>query len=146
MTRDCLSPHYGLESKSKYIEVQKKRIGGDFVVAKAIGSREERDQIRKVFPECIFVILTITKEFQKKRLLTRHGEGKEGEGVVNMLNDWYKYFEQKEEDEKNIVSIDITEDMAPKDVMKSVLKILEEDKNAIVAKASVWPRRRKLEF
>ena len=36
------------------------------MVAKAIGSRKERDQIRKVFPECIFVILTISKEFQKK--------------------------------------------------------------------------------
>ena len=146
MTRDCLSPHYGLESQAKYIEVQKKRIGGDFVVAKAIGSRKERDQIRKVFPECIFVILTITKKCQKKRLLARHGEGKEGEGVVNMLTDWYKYFEPKKRDEENIVSIAITENMAPKDVMKSVLKILEEDKNAIVTKASVWPRRRKLEF
>ena len=130
----------------KYIEVQKKRIGGDFVVAKAIGSRKERDQIRKVFPECIFVILTITKEFQKKRLLARHGEGKEGEGVVNMLTDWYKYFEPLEEDEKNIVSIDITNDMSPKDVMKSVLKILEEDKNAIVAKAEIWPRRTKTQI
>ena len=129
----------------KYIEVQKKRIGGDFVVAKAIGSRKERDQIRKVFPECIFVILTITKEFQKKRLLARHGEGKEGEGVVNMLTDWYEY-KPLEEDEKNIVSIDITNDMSPKDVMKSVLKILEEDKNAIVAKAEIWPRRTKTQI
>ena len=115
------------------------------MVAKAIGSRKERDQIRKVFPECIFVILTITKEFQKKRLLARHGDGKEGEGIVNMLTDWYKYFEPLEEDEKNIVNIDITEDMAPKDVMKSVLKILEKDKNAIVAnpEISCWPRRKK---
>ena len=143
MTRDCLSPHYGLESKAKYIEVQKKRIGGDFVVAKAIGSREERDQIRKVFPECIFVILTITKKCQKKRLLARHGEGKEGEGVVNMLTDWYKYFEPKKKGEENIVSIALTEDMAPKDVMKSVLKVLEEDKNAIV---SCWPRRKKTQI
>ena len=112
------------------------------MVAKAIGSRKERDQIRKVFPECIFVILTITKEFQKKRLLARHGEGKEGEGVVNMLTDWYEY-KPLEEDEKNIVSIDITNDMSPKDVMKSVLKILEEDKNAIV---SCWPRRKKTQI
>ena len=74
MTRDCLLPDRGDESLAKYIETQKKRIGGDFVVAKAIGSRKERDQIRKVFPECIFVILTISKEFQKKRLLVRHGE------------------------------------------------------------------------
>ena len=145
MTRDCLSPHYGLESQAKYIEVQKKRIGGDFVVAKAIGSRKERDEIRKVFPECIFVILNITKKCQKKRLLARHGEGKEGEGVVNMLTDFYKYFEPPEEDELNTVSIDITEDMAPKDVMKLVLKMLE-DKNAIVAQAEIWPRRTKTQI
>ena len=145
MTRDCLSPHYGLESQAKYIEIQKKRIGGDFVVAKAIGSKKERDQIRKVFPECIFVMLTITKEFQKKRLLARHGEDKEGEGVVNMLTDFYKYFEPPEEDEENTVSIDITEDMAPKDVMKLVLKMLE-DKNAIVAQAEIWPRRTKTQI
>ena len=110
------------------------------MVAKAIGSRKERDEIRKVFPECIFVILTITKKCQKKRLLARHGEGKEGEGVVNMLTDWYKYFEPKKRDKENIVSIAITENMAPKDVMKSVLKILEEDKNANV---SCWPCRKK---
>ena len=113
------------------------------MVAKAIGSRKERDQIRKVFPECIFVILTITKKCQKKRLLARHGEGKEGEGVVNMLTDWYKYFEPKKKDEENIVSIAITENMAPKDVMKSVLKILEEDKKKIV---SCWPRRKKTQI
>ena len=75
----------------------------------------------------------------------RHGEGKEGEGVVNLLTDWYKYFEPPEEDEKNIVSIDITENMAPKDVMKLVLKILE-DKIAIVARAEIWPRRTKTQI
>ena len=115
------------------------------MVAKAIGSRKERDQIRKVFPECIFVILTISKEFQKKRLLVRHGEGKEGEGVVNLLTSWYEHFKPPEEDEKNIVSVDITENMAPKDVMKLVLKILE-GKTAIVAQAEIWPRRTKTQI
>ncbi len=61
------------------------------------------------------------------------------------MNDWYKYFEPLEKDEKNIVSIDITEDMAPKDVMKLVLKVLEEN-NEIVTQANVWPRRTKTQF
>ena len=91
----------------------------------------------------IFLILCPPLENSATR--TAIGEGKEGEGVVNVLHDWYKYFEPLEKDEKNIVSIDITEDMAPKDVMKSVLKILE-DKNATVTQAEVWPRRMKSQF
>ena len=68
---------------------------------------------------------TIKKEFQKKRLLERHGEGKAGEGIVKWLNDVHKYFEPVEEDEKNAFSINITEDVTPKDMMTKVLKILE---------------------
>ena len=72
-----------LDFLAEYIKTQRKRLGGNFVIARAIGSKKERDQIRSTLPDCIFIILSMTKEFQKKRLLARHGEDKSAEGVGN---------------------------------------------------------------
>ena len=53
---------------------QRKRIGGNFVVAYATHSQGVRNHIRKTLPDCIFIVLTLSKEVQKKRLQARHGE------------------------------------------------------------------------
>ena len=46
------------------ILVQKKRIGGDFVVAHSVTSRDIRDFVRTILPDCIFVTLSLTEETQ----------------------------------------------------------------------------------
>ena len=52
---------------AKCIGEQKKRLGGNFVAAQAIHSRDVRDVVRKVLPGSIFITLTLTKENQMKR-------------------------------------------------------------------------------
>ena len=100
-------------------------MGGNFVVAKCIGSREERNHIRSMLPDCIFIVLSMTKESQMKRLLSRHGEDESGKGIIKLLNHIHKYCEPPEQDEENTYNIDITEDMTPRDVMNIALEILD---------------------
>ena len=126
MSRDCLLPHHGVEFLAKDIKTQRKRIGGNFVIAHSVALKEERDQVRQILPDCIFIFLNITKECQEKRLLTRHRNGKAGEGVVKFLISIHKFFEPSEEGEQNSFDVDITEDMTPADVMKIILDILND--------------------
>ena len=52
---------------AKDIKVQKQRIGGDFIVAQAVTSRDMRDHIRKTLPDCIFITLSMTRETQVRK-------------------------------------------------------------------------------
>ena len=81
-----MCPNRETEFLAEDIETQRKRIGGNFVIARAIGSREERDHIRSMLPDCIFIILSMTKEYQMKRIVGRHGEDKSAQSVVKFLN------------------------------------------------------------
>ena len=111
---------------AKTVNIQRKRIGGDFVVAKAIMSKEQREEIRQIIPDCIFINLTISKETQEKRILARHGDGKAGKSFGKLLIEYHPYFEVPEEGEENTFNIDITEDMSPAEVLKMVLEVLEK--------------------
>jgi predicted RNase H-like nuclease len=53
---------------AKDVGVQKKRIGGNFAVAHAVNNQELREYIRQIVPDVIFIILTLTKETQRKRI------------------------------------------------------------------------------
>ena len=125
MTRDCLLPHRGVEFLAKDIKIQKERIGGNFVIAKAIGSIDERDQVRKILPDCIFIILTLSKESQQERLLKRHGDGKAGVALTKLLVRFHQYFGFPQEGEHNTYNINITDDMTQTDVMRNVLDIIK---------------------
>lgn len=121
MSRDCLLPHHGVEFLAKDVKMHKERMGGNFVIAHSVAEKEERDQVREILPDCIFVFLNITKDCQEKRLLARHGNSKASEGVVKWLKSIHKYFEPSEESEKKSYDINITEDMTPADVIRIVL-------------------------
>lgn len=115
-------PFYGL--LADFIKVQHNRVGGDFAVAQAVTSRAIRDVIRKTIPDVIFVILSLTQETQQKRVMERHGEGEEADGMIAFLRTIFKLFEGPAEDEKNTLKVDITEEMTPEDVQKKVLEVL----------------------
>ena len=51
---------------AKDIKAQKARLGGHFIVARAIPTRKMMDAIKEVLPDCIFILLTMSKESQKK--------------------------------------------------------------------------------
>ena len=106
---------------AKLIQSQKKRIGGDFVIAQAVTSRDIRDHIRLTLPDCIFITLTLTKETSIERLKTRHGEG----AIAELLENMYKCYEGPGEGEKNTYNINITEDMTKDDVTIKALEILD---------------------
>ena len=107
---------------AKHIDGQKKKIGGNFVVSHIITTRKLRDNIRTILPDCIFVLLSISKETQKKRISIRHGD--ETDGVAKLLTAMHDLFELPGNDEKNTYNIEINEDMTPKEVMEKVLKLL----------------------
>ena len=119
---DKTKPFYSHLAKD--VGVQKKRIGGNFAVAQAINSQEQRDLIRTILPEVIFITLSLTPENQKKRVVERHGEA--SLEMLDVLCEFFTLFEGPGKDEKNIYDVSITEDMTPKDVLNKVLEVLDK--------------------
>ena len=114
-----------LANMAKDILVQKQRLGGDFAVAHAVTSRDMRDHIRTILPDCIFIVLSMTDETQRKRIKERHGEATDG--VFEMLTKLHKLYEKPGDGEKNAYNVDITEDMTRKDVFNKVMETLKEN-------------------
>jgi len=112
---------------AKCIGEQKKRLGGNFVAAQAINSRDLRDVVRKVLPGSIFITLTLTKENQMKRIYERHGEA--SSEMIGLLTKMFEIYEGPGEGEPNTFNIDITVDMTPNDVKEKVMEILEKNCN-----------------
>jgi len=71
-----------IQTVAKEIDRQRKRIGGNFLVAHATAKQGQRNHIRDIIPDCIFITLTLSKEGQKKRILARHDE-KRSHGLSN---------------------------------------------------------------
>jgi len=114
------------ETMAKEIDRQRKRIGGNFVIAYAIATQEQRNHIREILPECNFITLTLSKETQKKRLLARHDEMAEAE-IIKILTTLHALFELPGENERNTYNVDITDDMSrDDDVVEKVKQILED--------------------
>ena len=113
-----------VEMLAKDIDIQRKRIGGNFVVAYAINSQELRDYVRKILPDVIFITLTLSKESQKKRIQARHG--KNSERIIKILTGLFDLYDLPREGEKNTFNVDITDDMVPNDVVKKVQDILND--------------------
>ena len=66
------------------VKNEKKRIGGNFAIAYVVFSRELRDLIREILgPEVVFVLLRMSPEDLRKRVLARHhGE----DGAADFMN------------------------------------------------------------
>ena len=111
---------------ARSILTQRLRIGGNFAIAQAVTSRDIRDCIRQILPDCIFITLTLTKEAQRERLLARHGKAPP-EGILTVMQSMYDLYELPGACEKNTYNVDISEGMKPQDVMNKVLEVLEEN-------------------
>lgn len=104
----------------KDITSEKKRLGGNWVVAQAVPSKILRDHIRnELGKDLTFVVLHMTKDDQKKRIHARHGD------TASAINDWltkmYDLFEPAQKDEVNTIGVDVTNDMSRDDVMNLIL-------------------------
>ena len=108
------------------ISSQRKRIGGDWVIAQAVPTREIRKRIRsKLGPNLLFVVLHMTKEDQAARIRARHGDQ---EDFVNVLTKMYDLYETAAEDEPNAINVVIPKDMTRDEVVEEILKAVEQYK------------------
>ena len=107
-----------------YINAEKKRLGGDWIVAHGVPSRTSRDFIKKQLgPKAIFVVLNMSKEDQKERLDKRHGKE---QSSINWLYEIYDAFEPATEDEERAINIQITSNMSKEDVAQMILDNISE--------------------
>ena len=137
-----LNPFYNHMAED--ISKQNKRLGGKMAVAQAIYSRKQRDAMRKILgPECVFIVLNMSRECQKKRIIARHGESF-NENALNFMIKMAELYEPAGEDEENAYNVEITEDMNREDVIQKILKIvdnLEETKKEekyMPWKSGIW--------
>ena len=108
------------------IKKERKRIGGDWVVAKTASKRETRDFIRSCLgPELVFVVLIMEEEERKKRILRRSiGDARVTEEILERMLAAPKHFDPLEEDEENGVQIMVTDQMTEEDVANKILQMV----------------------
>ena len=104
------------------IETERKRLGGDWVIAQGVPSRQLRDFIREQLGDTlIFVTLTLSEATQIKRIKSRHGDNPQ---IIKMFVEVCKNFEPAQRDEIKAHDILINEDMDQDDVMARVLELV----------------------
>ena len=106
---------------------QRKRLGGNWMVDRCILTKEFRELIRKKLGSGLIIVeLQLNEELCKKRVLKRHGEDNEWDKTVaNMLLEVYPQCEFAEQDEENIFTIEVTEEITPEVVANEILILLE---------------------
>ena len=116
------------DEMAKDLIKQRKRIGGDWAIAQAVFSRNQREFIReKVGSSLVFIVLNLTKECQLHRIKSRHGDSL-GDAFFNTMAKYAELCEPAGEDEPNTFNINITGNMSKEDVVKEILKIANKMK------------------
>merc|ERR1712013_459441 len=99
---------------------ERKRIGGDWAVAGVAFNRSMRDHIRsKLGKDLLFVILSMDKEDQRKRVTDRHQGSDQAADLVPYFN---KLCEPIGEEERAL-SVVVTADMNRDDVVNKILDL-----------------------
>jgi len=116
------------EELSKDILRERTRIGGDFVVAGTVPTRELRNAVRSILgKEFYFIALEMDAEHQMERLRARHGEG--SEVTEQMLREEFSFDQPASPDEDNTITVQITKGMSKDEVMQNVLETIENSIN-----------------
>ena len=72
-----------IDEIAKDVSRQNKRLGGNMAVAHAVFSRRQREAVRKILgPECTFIVLNMSKDCQKKRVIARHEDSEGIDGLI----------------------------------------------------------------
>jgi len=106
------------------IKREKKRIGGDWAVATAMGlNKELRQYVRSLMgTDFVIVNLTMSEETTRKRISKRHGES---QSVTDMLMKVSKLCTSAE-DEDGVLNIMINEEMSEDEVIEQILSETEK--------------------
>ena len=119
-----MQPMFDLMAKD--IIHQRKRLGGNMVIAQAINSQKQRERMRKLIgPDLVFIVLGMSRECQKKRIMGRHGEDFP-ETFLNIMIKMAEIYEPAGAEEENAFNVVITEDDSRDDVLQKIMDILKE--------------------
>ena len=128
MDKDEMEEAYGpmYECMASDISKQRKRLGGNWAIAQAVFSRNQRDFLRKAIgPDLVFIVLNMSTECQLNRVKKRHGDSL-GDSMIDMLANYSKFCEPAGADEENAVNITITDEMTPNDVVQEIISIVKK--------------------
>merc|ERR1711988_306658 len=119
-----LQPMFDLLAKD--IIHQRKRLGGNMVIAQAINSQKQRERMRELIgADLVFIILGMSKECQKKRVKARHGEDFP-ETFMNIMIKMADMYEPAGAEEENAFNVVITEEDSRDDVLQKIVDIIKE--------------------
>ena len=120
-----VQPHF--EEMSNHIIQQRTRLGGDMVIAKAVFSRYQRNNLQKILgPDLVFINLSMTEDCRNKRIMKRHGGDNCPQTIVDFFSKIIKLYEPTGENEENTYDVIITEDMSPSDVTHKIIEIINK--------------------
>jgi len=117
--KDFFEDYYTLMCED--IQREKERIGGDWAVAQCIMTRDMRDFVRsKLGPDLVFVTLEMELDDMKQRMMKRHDNQIPMEWVEGV----FKLCEPAKEDEENVITVKVSAEMTPEDVVQKALEML----------------------
>jgi len=127
----CGGEEYNVEPIEKFystlcqnIATEKRRIGGDWVIAHSITSKFFRDHMRKELgPELIFIILHLSREALEARMKVRHSEHKQ---VSDWLEKLYDLYEPIADNEPKTIQVNIEDGMSREEVAKTIIDMLDK--------------------
>lgn len=130
---------YDIEDVNRRFDVQceiianeRRRIGGDWVVASSIYSKQLRNRVvEKLGPNIIIVNLEIDKEVQRERLEKRHGDNGGYHWWRNFDHWVYNLFEPITEPEPNAMRFDVFDCLSREDVARGIVNELSNFKGEI---------------
>lgn len=109
---------------AKMVEIQRQRIGGDFVIASGVPNQDIREAIRNVSPDVIFFNLELSKETQEARCLAQNAEL--SDQIIQLMVSLYDQFKGPGEDEPNTFVVNVDGKTTTKDVMDEIIKVLDD--------------------
>ena len=99
---------------------ERKRLGGNWVVARTVPTRDLRDHIKhQCGSHMYFIVLGMTNEDQRQRIVNRH---RNNPYFIKILSERNGVFEKAGEDEDRAINILVTNNMTRDDVLQKVMK------------------------
>jgi len=121
---DALSELYIHQSLD--VARERKRLGGDFVVAGVAPSRKLRDLIRKnIGEDIVIIVLEMDREMRMDRLRKRH-DAEKGTDLEELLEGFSTFSDTPEGDEDGVFQIKLSLGMEKEDVVERILETIKQ--------------------
>ena len=109
---------------------ERRRIGGDWVIASGIYGKELRNRVvENLGPDVVIIGLEIDRDEQRRRLEKRHGDNGGYHWWRNFDHWVYNLFKPIEETEKNAIKIDVSGNSSREESARDIEKRICEHMN-----------------